>query len=175
MRGRLSGATPTTGRGALPAAAPAWLGAQTVSMQAMFAGAVTTQRMVTLKSAVWMPLPQAVPPGPQPRSAQGSYAHGPTFGGAVHVQLPPLGRLFYLRQRNELPVPIGTAGNGPGNVSAMTTARAGGGSSSSRVPVVARFQQWKKGMGGRWVTASPFVVPRWPIIGSTKNTGTGQG
>lgn len=169
---RLRGATPETGRGALTANAPAWLGAQTQSMTGAFAGAVTRERLVNLKSSVWMPLPQAVPPGPQPRSAQGSWAHGPTMGGAVFVQLPQLGRLFALRQRNELPIPFGNANLGPGSTTAMTSQRGPSATSSSRAPVTRGLKNWKKGPGGKWVTATPFVVPTWNVLGTGGSTGS---
>lgn len=155
-----------TGRGSLPGASPAWAPPPTRSVTEATGGAVTRARVVALRSAYYQPPPSGVPAGPLPRSAQGSWAHGPTMGGAVFVQLPPIGGpVFYLKQRTELPVPISTGGMGPGNRGAMTTARPTSRAASGRYAPPAGFRRWAHGPGGRYVTASPNVVPRWPVIG----------
>lgn len=157
MRLSLSNHQPLHGRGSSPADASAYLPV-TVPMMARFAGMVTRRRVSVLTRVDAQPYPQAVPPGPLPREAQGSWAHGPTNGGAYFVQLPPP-PLFFLRQRNEIPVPTVPIA-GPGAATSMNTARPGRG-----------FTNWKKGPGGRFVTASPLVVPTWPVIGSRSTSG----
>ena len=166
MQRAVRAAVPMTGRGSLPGASPAWAPPPTRSVAEAFGGAVTRARIVALRSAYYQPVPQAVPPGPLPREAQGSWAHGPTMGGSVFVQLPPIGGpLFYLKQRTELPVPITTVG-GPGSRGSMTTAKPATKGTTGRFQPPAGYRRWAWAPTGRWVTASPDVVPRWPIIGT---------
>ena len=157
MLNRLANHRPAMGRGAYLGNAAAFLPPPTHgSVAAATGGLVTASRIVSLKRVNWQPFPAAVPPY-VPLSAQRSFVHGPTMGGAVFAQLKAQ-PLFYLRQRNEIPMPFAQVAS-PGMAASMNAARPG-----------RRMKSWRR-WGGRWTTASPQVVPRWPVIGGTVNAG----
>jgi hypothetical protein len=110
------------------------------------------KEVATLKSQYLQPLPQAVPPGPNPRTAQRSWVHGPTMGGGFFVSIPAP-PLFYLRQMNEIPVPNAQVA-GPGLPASMDPSKVG------------RRMVRRSRIGGRTATAAPFVTPTWPIYGT---------
>lgn len=132
------------------AAGPAFLPPPTPNPVAATNGVVKSA--VALRSVFAQPLPQAVPDGPLPRSAQPSWAHGPTMGGGMLISLPGP-KLFFVRQRNEIDPPLAQVA-GIGQVTTMTTARPG------------RNIKGRARIGGRHVTASPMVVPTWPVYGA---------
>lgn len=134
------------------AAAPAYLPPYVPNPQAASNGLVSAGQIAALRSVYLQPLPQGVPPGPLPRSAQRSWAHGPTMGGGMFVDLAGP-KQFFVRQLNIIP-PANAQVAGIAQPTSMATQRPG------------RLMVRRARIGGRHVTASPYVVPSWPVFGS---------
>jgi hypothetical protein len=92
--------------------------------------------------------PNAIPPGPLNSMAQGSVAYavstGAVYGGGLSYVVANVPQAFQWKQRQEVDPPFVAANT------AFQTPQA------QRGPAV----------GGRQVTASPFVIQRWSVYGS---------